>query len=213
MSYLSEIWTFVWAVFFNWAGLSTGGVVVASFGLWQLLRKHELPREVSRRIGIGLALLFLFFALFNAWRDQYKENQSSRNAGTFVFQSISQTRYRPGVDNDGNVQLWMNFLSTQDKLLTYNIDSFSLKSGAFDSANAKVVNRGGYAYPKMFASYAAAFLPEQDVSAQVGGTLEYKVSYHVEGSKVTHHTEKSMNFDCFYGQPACRYQIRSEHED
>ncbi len=67
MEYLKDIAVFLWAVINNWAGYTTGGLVVAVVGLWSTVKKITVPRKY----GIALALGFLFFAFFNAWRDQY----------------------------------------------------------------------------------------------------------------------------------------------
>lgn len=66
MEWLKELREFLWAVVTNWAGYATGGIAVAVIGLWSTL--HQSP--ISRKIGIAVALIFLFFALFNAWRQQ-----------------------------------------------------------------------------------------------------------------------------------------------
>lgn len=64
----SELSRFCWAVINNWAGYSTGGIVVATAAFWHILR--DVP--MSRRFGLGLAVVFLFMAFFKAWRDQYR---------------------------------------------------------------------------------------------------------------------------------------------
>src|SRR5205809_5832120 len=67
--WFSDLFRFLWAVLNNWAGYTTGGLVVALTSLWSTL----FPRfPISRKIGIALALLFLFMAFFNAWRKQYR---------------------------------------------------------------------------------------------------------------------------------------------
>jgi len=67
LSFLSDLWKFVWASINNWGGYSTGGVIVALIALWSLLRSRPLPR----RFGVSVAIFFLFFGIFKAWRDQY----------------------------------------------------------------------------------------------------------------------------------------------
>jgi hypothetical protein len=196
------------AVLSHWVALMSGGVSVL-ITFYQQIRKNA-----GKYVLYVVAAMCVFFAGFQAWQDQYKENAGGRDAGTFVLQGLPQTRYKLGVaDNSGSVQLWLNFASIQNKLITYNFDTLSMKSGTLDSASSNVTNRGGYAYPSTPASYALGWIPEPDISMPVYGTLEYKVSYHVEGSNVVHHTTKSMNFACFKEQPACRYSILSEHED
>ena len=179
-----------------------------------LIQKYGLKKPLTVKWEVAILAAFVFFAGFQAWQDQYKENETSRNTGTFILQSLPQTRYKLGsIDNSGSVQLWIYFVNSQNKLVTYNFDSFSVKSGTFDSAASHDTNRGGYAYPSTLASYAFGYIPTSDVSKPTYGTLEYVVSYHVEGSKTIHHTGKSMNFACFQEQSACRYEILSEHED
>ena len=65
--FFPDLGRFLWAVITNWAAYATGGVIVALLWLWSTLR--ESP--VSKKVGIGVALVFLFFAFFNAWRQQY----------------------------------------------------------------------------------------------------------------------------------------------
>jgi hypothetical protein len=64
MEYIQEIGEFIWAVVNNWAGYCTGGLIVALLWLWATIKQRALPRQ----IGIALAIIFLFFAVFNAWR-------------------------------------------------------------------------------------------------------------------------------------------------
>src|SRR5947209_179329 len=67
-SWFSDFFQFLWAVFNGWAGYATGGAIVALAWLWSTL----FPKfPLSRRIGIALALFFLFMAFFNAWRKEH----------------------------------------------------------------------------------------------------------------------------------------------
>ncbi len=67
MDWFSDIGRFLWAVVNNWAGYSTGGIIVAVVALWHLMK----DRPVRRKVGIGLAIVFLFLSFFKAWQDQY----------------------------------------------------------------------------------------------------------------------------------------------
>ena len=69
MMFVRELGEFLWAVINNWAGYATGGLIVALVWLWSTVKQGP----VSRKFGIGLAILFLFFAVFNAWRDKQHE--------------------------------------------------------------------------------------------------------------------------------------------
>ena len=68
MEYISDLLRFLWAVVTNWAGLATGGIIVAVLWLWSTVR--QMP--ISRKFGIALALVFLSLAVFNVWREQYR---------------------------------------------------------------------------------------------------------------------------------------------
>jgi hypothetical protein len=75
MLFFRELGVFLWAVLTNWAGYATGGVVVGLAWLWSTLSQVPL----SRKFGILLAAVFLFLAVFNAWRDQ-RERVTSKEA-------------------------------------------------------------------------------------------------------------------------------------
>src|SRR2546430_5234331 len=67
MDWFKDLLEFLWAVINNWAGYATGGLVVALLWLWSTLR--QVP--ISRKIGIVIAVVFLFVAFFNAWREKH----------------------------------------------------------------------------------------------------------------------------------------------
>jgi hypothetical protein len=92
---LKQMGDFVWAVITNWAGYATGGVIVALVSLWSLLRK--IPP--SKKFGVVLALVFLFVALFNAWRDQYVRSHPA------LVLKIDQNGV--GVNPDGEVVIFI----------------------------------------------------------------------------------------------------------
>jgi hypothetical protein len=72
MEICREIGTFLWEVINSWAGYTTGGLIVALLWLWSTLKQKPTPRLLA----IGVAILFLLSAFFNAWRSQY----DARNA-------------------------------------------------------------------------------------------------------------------------------------
>lgn len=81
MEWLKQVAEFLWAVINNWAGYTTGGLIVALLWLWSTLR--QVP--ISRKVGIAVAILFLFFAAFNAWRKLYVENEIARSRGSLML--------------------------------------------------------------------------------------------------------------------------------
>jgi|ERR1700694_3734644 len=67
MEYFKQILEFLLAVVNNWAGYTTGGVIVAAVWLWLTLKQ----KSITRKWGMILTGLFLFLAVFTAWREQY----------------------------------------------------------------------------------------------------------------------------------------------
>src|SRR5947209_1688863 len=67
MPWINEVGQFLWAVINNWAGYSTGGIIVAVVALWHLMKSQPIPRK----LGLGLAAFFFFLSFFKAWQDQY----------------------------------------------------------------------------------------------------------------------------------------------
>lgn len=57
---------FLWAVLINWAGFSTGGLIIATIVLYFAWRDKTIPRKVT----LTLSVIFLFLAFFRAWEDQ-----------------------------------------------------------------------------------------------------------------------------------------------
>lgn len=76
--YLHELGKFLWASINNWAGYSTGGVIVAVVSLWHVLKN----RQISRKLGLCLAALFLFLAFFKAWQEQFERGENLQIALT-----------------------------------------------------------------------------------------------------------------------------------
>jgi|GEM_PF-5473190 len=104
--YIGEIGKFLWAVINNWAGYTTGGLVVALLWLWSTLRQIQ----ISRKIGIAVALVFLFFAIFNAWREKHHQVlqlQQELEVRSKPKLSIEVAQMVSGVTDDDNTQVFM----------------------------------------------------------------------------------------------------------
>jgi hypothetical protein len=67
-SFFKELGEFLWAVITNWAGYTTGGLIVALLWLWSTLR--QVP--ISRKVGMAVSVGFLFIAFFTAWQEQHQ---------------------------------------------------------------------------------------------------------------------------------------------
>lgn len=68
-SWVLDFLEFIRAVISQWAVYATGGIIVAFLWLWSTL----LDTPPSKKVNIGIALFFLFLAVFHAWRKQYRQ--------------------------------------------------------------------------------------------------------------------------------------------
>jgi len=139
MDLLSDLLSFICAVVNSWAGYATGGVIMALVAFWAMFRQKQVPRSM----GIGLAIIFLFFAFFHAWRDQHhaalQAQEDKRKAeeqlvgiekhsfpdlkGEIIFSFIETNKDNPGntrvvfgvsVTNNGAPSITKNWLARID---------------------------------------------------------------------------------------------------
>lgn len=66
LQYLPE---FLVAVFSNWLLLASSGTIMFFLGIYE---KYRLKRSISWRLEGVIFLCFLFFACFQAWRDEHR---------------------------------------------------------------------------------------------------------------------------------------------
>ncbi|MDB6110582.1 MAG: hypothetical protein JWR69_2332 [Pedosphaera sp.] len=66
-----DILAWLQAVLNNWAGYSTGGLVVAVIGFWQVCA----DKPMLRGTGLALSGLFLIMASFKAWKELLDKNR------------------------------------------------------------------------------------------------------------------------------------------
>ncbi len=71
MEYVTDLRVFLWAVINTWAVYFTGGIIIALLALLHVITEKDLPRKV----GFAVAGVFLFLAIFTAWRDEYRKSQ------------------------------------------------------------------------------------------------------------------------------------------
>jgi hypothetical protein len=70
----AHIWLFTILVLSHIVTLAAGCVVTVLIGI---IEKHVFKRPVSLKVEIGVFLLFLFFACFQTWRDEYEKAKIS----------------------------------------------------------------------------------------------------------------------------------------
>lgn len=132
MNFLRDLGVFLRAVINNWAGYTTGGVIVAFVTLYVMLRETAVPK----RWAIALALFFLLLAFFNAWRNEYlkthpglalkvfevwkmkpKDNQDPNTTRLVIIASISNLGNPTIAENwkirikDSGSEKWSDFVS------------------------------------------------------------------------------------------------------
>src|SRR5205085_4904844 len=205
---MSDILTFLWAVANNWAGYSTGGLVVASIVLWFLWRDKPMPRKLA----LWLALLFLLMAFYKAWHDQYIENEVGRSAGSLAFVLLSGELNQHG--DLADPQLQINFKNLQPRLLKYHVDSLNLtiESHRMDQI---FINRGGYIYAGQDGIYRLQYIKDVPLTSEpLKGILDYSITYNIVGSKVDHHTRKKISFELYFSPPlGGKFSTLDEYED
>jgi hypothetical protein len=69
MGWLYDLVVYSMSVVNNWAGYSTGGLIIALLWLRSVLQPNW---KASKRFGLTLISLFLFLASFQAWREQHQ---------------------------------------------------------------------------------------------------------------------------------------------
>jgi hypothetical protein len=75
-------------------------------------------------------------------------------------------------------------------------------------------NRGGYVYAGSETVFRSSRVPISDPSAwAISGTVKYSITYHMLGSKIVHHTGKTLSFDFFTSPPSTKWLTTLEHED
>jgi hypothetical protein len=205
---MGDITSFLWAVLNNWAGYSTGGLIVAAIALWAVWRNKPLPR----RTALLLAVLFLFMAFYKAWHDQYVENAVSRETGSLAFVALGGELNRHA--DLADPQLDITFRNLQPRLIEYNVDDLSLEIGSQQQEQI-FINRGGYIYAGLEGHYRLHYVQNVPIeNDMLSGVLMYNITYHIVGSKVTHHSAKRIAFDLQCTPPLSgKFSTLDEHED
>lgn len=84
--YLTDLCTFAASVFHNWILELTGSVVAWGLAMWAIHRQ----KPIQKRIALSISALCLFFAFFNAWREQYASAAWRGNRISELAQRVDQ---------------------------------------------------------------------------------------------------------------------------
>ena len=122
----------------------------------------------------------------------------------------------PTNNKEGQIRLELVFLNVRNVLITYHVDKLSALIESVSAAD-KFLNRGGFIYPLQPTTFRTSRITVP-LKQPLSGTLEYVISYSVEGSSTVHHTSKSLKFDCWLpndisGQTRVEWMTTYENED
>jgi hypothetical protein len=214
MKIVTEFLGFVSSILHHYVAWGTGSFLVLVLFIVEKLCNWKVPKSIY----LAFFSVGLLISCFQAWQDQYRENQSSRSVGSLVFQYLDGSLIvdQANKNGEGDLQLELVFLNIRDRLIRYNMNRFVLSVGSI-SAPYNFLNKGGYAYP----SVRTVFLSPRfriPLKQPITGKLEYEVSYTVEGSRAIHHASKGLAFDCWLpddkSKPVTiKFVITNEHED
>jgi hypothetical protein len=165
-----------------------------------------------------LAFLVVGFIVsgFQAWQDQYKENEASRLPGSLYLVKVDSAFLNlPGSPPDAlkhnTMQVVITIQNLQPRLISYH--KFDT---VIDSKKAPEVypNNGGYVNAGAFTTWRCPYVENIDTTQSViPMTLDYAISYHLVGSKQIHHTSKKMNIWWHASDGSTNNQYVSEYED
>jgi predicted membrane metal-binding protein len=195
----------------HYTAWGTGSSVVLVLWLLDSYYGWKIPKFV---FVIFLAIGF-FISGFQAWQEQYRENETARSAGTLSLDGIQLGLIKQESQTNGFLQLELNLKNLQNRLIEYRMETFEF---TVDSkvADEHFVRKGGYVYANAPTMFRSGRVPISDTSQLLlSGTLKYAISYHAASSKEIHHSTKSLNFEFYTSPPPGRvqYAVTSEHED
>jgi len=197
------------SVLSHWVAWGTGSFVVLVLAFLDQVYGWRIPR-ILFVIFLALGLLI---SCFQAWQDQYRENEAARTAGSLVLVNLEGTLFKNDQGKDGLLQVGTVLRNVQSRLIEYHVDKFDLTIES-KPAELHFLNRGGYVYAISETVFRSSRVPISDTSKwAITGTLQYAISYHTAGSEDVHHTSKSLNFDFFTSPTSMKFLTAAEHED
>jgi hypothetical protein len=193
-----------------WALMSCA--VFTLIGIIQLLYRKSANWTIWAIFGAAFGLLLV--SSFLAWQDQYQENQAARDAGALPFLDVRVNMFQPNEsDKKGTAIVYIEFQNIRDRLIEYHVDKFEVSLDSVQPVGSPT-NYGGYVYATKQGAYGSPPIPVADVLKDTfSGAIDYSITYHAIGSKVEHHTRKSLTFMAYRSSKIVPVSFISEHED
>lgn len=210
MPTLSGLGEFVKAVLEHWVAWGTGSTLTLVLWVLDSIKKLEIPKPVL----IGFLVLGFLFSCFQAWQDQYAENETSRSVGSLYMETLDIQLFKEKPNRtDGQIQVGIKLVSNQPRLIEFHVQKYDLTVEGQSPDPKAFTNKGGYIYPlKPTIFYSPRMALPDLTKSPITGELDFVVSYCVAGSKVVHHTSKLVKFDVFSGGHI-QFINANEHED
>ena len=210
---MREFGVFMSSVLNHWIAWGTGSFAVLVLWILDSIYHWKIPKWLLLTfLAIGLLI-----SIYQAWLDQYTENEVARLAGSLPLDGLNLVVRKHEGQNNGEVLIEMTLRNIQNRLIEYRVDKFDLEIGQ-KKADSNFLNRGGYVYANSSTLFRSPSIPVDDTSQLVySGSLEYAISYHAVRSTEVHHSSKTLKFEAYtqtsLGSGRIQYLTIKENED
>jgi hypothetical protein len=189
-----------------------------SCAIFTFIGLYVLAFNKSNRWALWATVVAAFVALqvatYLAWRDQYRKNEAADSSGAIFLASLEVILFKDEGQPGGAVQIGLVLESTKDRNIEYCVEKSEV---VFDGIPliGNFDNRGGYLFPRKQTTFRfpRTALPKLDISRNTSGTVQYDISYKLNGSEKTHHSKKSLAFDCLRPSGQVIWATKTEYED
>ena len=205
---MAELRAFVVAVGSHWAAWGTGGLLVFIIAALDQAYNWKIPKPAY----LVFLVVGLFVAFFQAWRDQYRENEAGRTIGSITLERVEffGAMASPTI-RKADVQLTLVLKNIQPRLVECHVDKIDAQIQGKHPGD-EYINKGGYIYAGREISLQLPFIKDTDILPTILGQIEYNISYQIVGSGIKHHTTKKLAIRAFPGQKT-DYSVLTESEN
>jgi hypothetical protein len=146
-SFLQELGLYLWAVLAHWQSYVTGGIVTATFTVWERLKKQSIPK---RMYVIVFMVSAAFVACFYAWHDEHRNTQTVITEKAVLSSSL------------GNCQSELNIATEKtnffEKQANIGLTNFTVQQSTLNSC-VVALGRSNSPEPLRITVKEAAFSP------------------------------------------------------